>query len=383
MLKHISLLMLALMLATTQSVSAVEMHDLDQASVPANSRASKDRAAALRAALAAVIVKNAGDAAVLQNPLIAAQVKKPDSFLVQYGYEEKDGQLMLKGQFDERRVVQLLRQAQVPVWGKQRPLVLVWLSTLDDQQQRNLLSDASESDVRTQFNQDAQIQGLPLLFPVMDLDDMMQVSEADVRGNFPEAVSVPSARYHSDYFALASIQPLLDGQFSYQIDLYPMQQEDGLWRPLFETSMVVPTQADAVKQMVAGLSQYFVSQYAVADLGNNQTVSVGFAGIDSMAKLKALETYVGQLTVAKSAVIGSIQGNKVTFNFDLYGSSEDLRRQLSLEPRLQKLETGFDYGSDNQSFDNTGFDNSGYNSSDTSLQPTQPQVSQPMEYQWQ
>ncbi len=337
MLKHIFLLVLVFIPAFINPAFAVEVKGLDQASVPVESRSNADKNTALKAAMAKVIVKNTGDASVLQNPVIAAQVKNPNGFLVQFGYEDKEGQLYLKGQFDERRIIQLLRQAQVPVWGKQRPLVLVWLSFQDENMQRNLLSDASEQELRKLFEQDATDQGVPLLFPVMDLDDMMQVSEADVRGNFPEAVSSASGRYQADYFALANIQQQADGMTTYRFDLYPMKEDSGIWRPLTESAMTVVSDAEAVNAMVSGLSQYFVSQYAVADSGFNEEVSVVFEGIDTMTKLKALEQYVGQLTVAKTAVIASIQGAKVVYRFTLFGSEKDLERQLNLEPRLEAV----------------------------------------------
>ncbi|MGI2260830.1 DUF2066 domain-containing protein [Shewanella sp. GXUN23E] len=339
MFKHIFLLMTLVLALMGNSAFAVEVKGLDQASVPVASRSVADKNAALKAALAAVVVKNTGDETVLQNPVIAAQLNNPDAFLVQFGYEDQEGQLYLKGQFDERRVVQLLRQAQVPVWGKQRPLVLVWLATQDAQQQRTLLSDASMSDIRKLFKQDADAQGLPLLFPLMDLDDMMQVSEADVRGNFPSAIYQASTRYHADYFALASIQPLVDGRQSYRFYLYPMKQDETMWRPLLQLEQTVSADGDAVADMVTGLSQYFVSQYAVTDSGAGELVDVTFDGIDSMTRLTALETYVAQLAVARSAVIASIQGNRVTFRFTLYGTPEDLARQLGLESRLQRIDT--------------------------------------------
>ncbi|MCF1427510.1 MAG: DUF2066 domain-containing protein [Shewanella sp.] len=337
--KHIFLLMTLVLALTVNSAFAVEVKGLDQASVPVASRSVADKNIALKAALAAVVVKNTGDDKVLQNPVIAGQLNNPNAFLVQFGYEELDGQLYLKGQFDERRVVQLLRQAQVPVWGKQRPLILVWLSVQDAQQQRGLLSDASTSDIRTLFKQDAEAKGLPLSFPLMDLDDMMQVSEADVRGNFPSTIYQASTRYHADYFVLASIRLQADGRESYRFYLYPMKQNVTMWRPLLQSEQTVATDPNAVVNMVTALSQYFVSQYAVADSGAGEQVDVVFDGIDSMARLKALETYVAQLTVARSAVIARIQGNRVTYRFTLYGSPEELARQLNLESRLEHIDT--------------------------------------------
>ena len=47
---------------------------------------------------------------------------------------------------------------------------------------------------------------MPVIFPLMDLDDLMNVNEADVQGNFPNAVYPTSQRYQADYFVLATLE---------------------------------------------------------------------------------------------------------------------------------------------------------------------------------
>lgn len=332
-----SLLLCVIWALISPSAFAVEVSHLDQARVAVSSRGASERNAALDQAFSDVIVKNTGNPAVLSNPAIISALKQTDAYLTQYGYDEKAGQLYVKGQFDQRRITRLLRQAEIPVWGRQRPLVLIWLSTEGDDGQRHLLSDGAGSGLRQDFRLDARAKGMPMIFPVMDLDDLMLVGEADVRGNFPEAVSVASHRYKVDYFVLATMSRTDDGQFSYQLDLYPMKHEGSLWQPLFESHFTAPTEADAVHSMVSSLTQYFVSQYAVADTGTDEAVSLTFTGIDSQAQLVALEQYVKQLSVAKSAVIAQIHGDKVTFSLELFGNKADLKRQLNLDPRLSPV----------------------------------------------
>lgn len=335
--QRIALVSLLLSQMISANVGAVEVQHLDRAQIEVTSRSVSERNRALKEALEQVIVKNSGSSDALSNPVVAVQLANPDTFLTQYGYLEDNGKLLWRGQFDLRRIINLLRQAHLPVWSQQRPLVLFWLSVADQYGERKILNDAADSNLWHAFTDDAQAKGLPIIFPLMDLDDLMGVTEADVRGNFPATVKQSSTRYHTDYFVLANLWQNGTGSYSYRLALYPIEDESNLWQPLFETQQTFPTQMHCVTSMVSSLTQYFVSKYAVADKGTEQLVQLTFWGINSQEKLVDLERYMEHLSLAKSAVIAQIQGNKVTFNVELFGSQADLQRQLRLDSRIKPV----------------------------------------------
>ena len=315
---------------------AIEVTKLNEATVPVNSRSTADREIGLKQALADVIIKNSGTMVALSNPLIAEQLNNPNASLVQYGYVERNGQLMLRGKFEPRSITRILRKGQLPVWGKQRPLVLFWLSA-NINGERKIVNDASDSNLRQNFSQAANAKGLPIIFPIMDLDDLMTVSESDVRGNFPTNVSRASKRYFADYFVLANMQNSRDGKMTYQLNLFPMDKNGQLLQSLFSDQGKADNGADAVNVMINELTSYFVQQYAIADSGSIEEVFITLHGVNQIGKLVAIEQKIKQLSVVKSFYIVEIKDTSVTFFLDLYGSVKDLQRQLNLEDMITPI----------------------------------------------
>ncbi|NMH67066.1 DUF2066 domain-containing protein [Shewanella sp. SHSM-M6] len=314
------------------NVMAIEVSQLADAEVAVASRDAGERHQGLKTALQQVILKNAGDEAVLDNELIRAQLKSPEALLSQYGYVERDAKLWLQASYDRSRIIALLRQANLPVWGSQRPLTLVWLA-MENQEERLVLGDASALAERQQFSQFSAERGVPLLFPLMDLDDVMRVGVADVRGMFTEVVASASARYQADFFAIAALEPVA-GSIKYQLSLFPKGSAGVGTQPAFYHQGETADSAAAINEMMSALSRYFVAQYAIADSGEKQQSSVTFTGINQMKQLVEIEKYLQQLSVVNTTKLSRVQGDTVTFKLELFGSEADLQRLLSLEPKI-------------------------------------------------
>lgn len=76
----------------------------------------------------------------------------------QFGYDEIDGKLFLKVNFDHKRILALLRAAELPVWGKQRPLTLIWLVE-EGNDERQIINDASLVDSRQFLHKKLKAKG--------------------------------------------------------------------------------------------------------------------------------------------------------------------------------------------------------------------------------
>ena len=102
-------------------------------------------------------------------------------------------QFALSGQqltlrFDPARVDRLLRQANEPVWGLRRPLVLLWW--VDERNgSRQLMGESTAAEQWQQLSAAAVRRGLPLMLPLMDLDDSMAVASADLQERALDRVS--------------------------------------------------------------------------------------------------------------------------------------------------------------------------------------------------
>lgn len=319
----------------SQFCFAVEISKLNEATVAVNSRSGTDRELGLEQALSNVFIKNSGNLDVLNNPQVKRALENPNALLAQYGYFKKDDQLMLKGVFESRQITNILRKAELPVWGKQRPLVLLWLSqSLDGQ--REIVNDSSISELRSDFKQIASEKGLPLILPLMDLNDLMKVKETDIRGVFPSAVFDASKRYHADYFVLANMQNNTNGGIFYQFNLFSMDRNEHL-QSLYSAQKNAESKQVAVDTMINDLTSYFAGQYAVADSGMDEGVYLSLDGVSQLSQLTRIEKNIRQLSAVKSIKLVEVSGSKVTFSLELYSTISDLQRQLRLENTIKPV----------------------------------------------
>ncbi|HCD15300.1 MULTISPECIES: DUF2066 domain-containing protein [Shewanella] len=367
---------LSLFCATTL-VQAVEVKQLDEATVAVGSRSSAEKSKGLKKALEDVILKNSGSRSALESPEIQAKLANANALVSQFGYLDTDEGLKLKANFDHRKIVDMLRNAGLPVWGKQRPLTLFWLST-DINNERVILSDDSSAEERKAFADASMERGVPLMFPLMDLDDLMRINVNDVRGLFADTVATASARYQADFFAMGALEAN-GSEFNYQLVLYPKTDiSQSFGQPLLNRQGQAASKDEAVAEMMLSLSDYFVSRYAIADSGDGLLSKVRFTGISQMKQLVEIEAFLNQLSAVREASLSTLQGDSATFKVQLFGSEDDLKNLLRLEPRLSAAQSGFQDVADGQGYD-------GFNSLPQATENTEfnENVSQPLgPYQW-
>jgi hypothetical protein len=329
-------LALTILLVSPQ-IWAAEVSKLDEADIVVASRANDVKAKALTEALAAVFLKNSGTPAVLQHPLVKSQLKQPEVLLTQYGYTEKDGELLLKANFDHQRIINTLRQADLPVWGRQRPLTLLWLA-LDEGPEKVVLADSSASELRQEIELASNNKGIPLLLPVMDLDDLMAVNVTDVRGMFVEPVAKGSERYQADYFAMADFEQQ-GSKINFTVGLFDKTRTNGVLLPLLRQQGQADDIPAATQAVMGLLANYFVSQYAIAATGDGNQAEVTFMGLNKMTQVVALESYLRQLSAIKSIKVSRIKNDAISYQFELFGTEEDLKRLLNIDSRLNAIDT--------------------------------------------
>ncbi|PKH56868.1 DUF2066 domain-containing protein [Shewanella sp. Choline-02u-19] len=331
------LMIFALFASIPPLVTAAEVSKLDESLVAVESRANNLRSQAIKQAFKEVVLKNTGTRSALSHPDVVKQLASASSLMTQYGYQELDGELFIQVNFDHKRLISLLRQAGLPVWGRQRPLTLVWLVE-DVEDDKSILSDASSSTTRDAFNTQSANRGVPLVFPLMDLDDAMQVGVNDIRGQFTDNVANASLRYQSNYFIMATIEPQ-GAVLRYQMALYPRERADDASQltPLISANGEVSTVEQAVTAITAAASEYYVGQYAIADSGEKLTAKVAFTDVSQMKQLVEIEKYLNQLSAIKTVSVARIEGMTVEFNVALFGNEDDLHRLMKLDPRIEVI----------------------------------------------
>src|SRR5690606_27022870 len=115
----------------------------------------------------------------------------------------------------------LLDAANIPIWDRNRPSILVWLTVQDSSGQRTLLGSDSEHQIIDIIEQFSRERGVPFLFPILDLTDRRNLTPNQAWDLNSEALREASARYGAD--------SVLGGRLL----ITPNEDLVGLWQFIF------------------------------------------------------------------------------------------------------------------------------------------------------
>lgn len=215
---------IALALATAGRIAnAATFENLYSVTVARDPAAADQRAAAERAAMAKLLIRVTGRRDAALDPLLAPLLATPSAYLSSYGLDRQGRSLV---GFSRARVEQTLTSLGIPVWGGERPLTLLWIAVDDGAGGRALLGAVEAGDrnpeltpatstllatVRTELGAVADERGLPVVLPLLDLQDLGLVSFTDVWGGFEDRVLVASQRYGADAVLIGRVRPGIVG----------------------------------------------------------------------------------------------------------------------------------------------------------------------------
>jgi len=155
-----------------------------------------------------VLIKVTGNPDVDKNPLIRTNLKRADYFVHDYSYlsETPDAaHYLLQITYEPSDIKRLLQNAKVSSWGDSRPLILVWLVVTNKQQDPNIISNEDGSKVYKSIRQAGKKYGLPLIFPVMDVEELADVSPGDVTNVSMNVLNRAAKRYAPDAQLIGAI----------------------------------------------------------------------------------------------------------------------------------------------------------------------------------
>ncbi|MTI63983.1 DUF2066 domain-containing protein [Methylophaga sp.] len=204
-----------ILLSLTFGSQAAEVDNLYQASTPVSSRDQQERAKLMPQLLQQVMLKVVGNQALLETAPLAPVLSRAEQFMQQYEYRRTNiigadltqpDELSLSMRFDPAAVNRAVKELQLPVWGNNRPDILIW-AVVDNNGEASILGlESSPMGVFRPLNQAADQRGLPILLPLMDLQDQGALSVADIREDNQAAIDAASDRYGADIVMTSVMQ---------------------------------------------------------------------------------------------------------------------------------------------------------------------------------
>ena len=323
-------LWLAAMLASflVSPAAAVSVAGLYEALVPVEKDTQAQRAAAFTEAMGIVLVRLTGrpDARVMDE---TAEIRRAAERYVQQYRMTREGQLWVA--FDGAALGVALAQRGLPIWGSERPAVLLVLAVDQGGGARFVLSAEDEvpdpvaEELRQQMTALADYRGLPIVLPLMDAQDRSVISFSEVWGGFDQAVEAAGDRYGTDAVLLGRLST--DAAFRTRWTLYSGGQSYR-W-------------TGGIEDGIQGASDRFAQRYAVST-GAAVEGEVGLAvrGVSSLRDYGRVLDYLEGLTAVRSISVRSLRNDTVVFGLELLGSVENVDRAIRLGSLLQADSAG-------------------------------------------
>ena len=302
--------------------TAVEVPTLYTAKVPFDSQARNARNSAYELALAEVLLRVSGSELGTNRSAIRELFPNPASYVMQYRSGANE---TLWVSFDGLAVEQTLRAAGQAVWGADRPLTLVWLAVDWGQGSREVI--AADDPDRTQrqsrsINRNKQLRervlaiaeqrGLPVVFPLLDTEDLQSVTFSDIWGGFDERIIDASKRYDVDSILIGRIRASSSRRENWT---YFFSGDERSWNGPPET-------------VVGQVADLLAAEFAAGGDAPVRTVALSVSGVESVQAYGSLQSLLADVSLIENFVITEVSGDRVSYRVDVRGGADRLSRAL-------------------------------------------------------
>ncbi len=309
-----------------------------RASVPVKTQSSAERKQATEDAFLQVLVRMSGTMAVELEDNILQKLGNAWRYVEQYQYEPLASEALEAEGYRENLILsfspvavrRVLDQAQMPFWSVNRPSTLVWLVEDDAELGKQLLNQYSETPVIQALSDAADVRGLPLTFPVLDMEDRLALSAEDVWDVNDEAIMAASERYAADVILVGrysrtsrgelwSIWQFFHAGATRSYDSRVLLAEEGTVDARFGADALFPL-ADFLSARYAILNRGEVAGRLVLQLG----------GVTDFSAYRRSLDYLGGLAAVSNLHVAAVRGDTMLLFLESEASVEKLMSTIAL-----------------------------------------------------
>jgi hypothetical protein len=326
-------LFIALILLTlTANSYAAEVKNLYQASAPVSSRDLQEREQKAPELLRQVMLKLVGNEAVLNAAPTQSVLDEASNLVQKYEYQRtnivsadltRPDQLSLKLSFERGAVNKAIHSLNLPMWGRVRPDILIW-TAIDNGGQQSLLG--LESDLQGVFKPltaAADRRGLPVLMPLMDLQDQQALRFDDVWQGQQSAINTASERYEADVVLTLKLQ--INGQ---QVKASWVASGDSINNSWQTQGSLDEALTQGIGQLADSLSQQYTQ--VVATGGATQWLNMQVSNVLSYADFNRLMQYLQELDLISDVRVNNLSEQQLDLDVSFHGSLDVLQRTLAV-----------------------------------------------------
>ena len=309
---------------------AVQLEGLYSASVVVADQSQAVRNAAMNEVLKKVVQKVSGRRQELDNPSLQAALSNVGSYVEQFQYktlEEETASYRLTISFQKSALDNVLQQFSVPIWGKNRPEILLWLA-VDDGVRRYILADEQVAESVLSAAADS---GLPITLPLFDLDDQRALSFNDVWAGFSDQVLNASQRYSVKHVVHGRLLKVSANEWRLSGQLLNGRKQDSML--LQQGNM-----DNVLTRFLAETVEHLADVYAPRGTVQQRQIKIHISGIKDLAKLAEVTDYLSSLDRVKTVAWEALQGTKLELLLSISGEIAVLQDIIALNKVLSPVE---------------------------------------------
>lgn len=309
--------------------SAAEVTDLYQAQAVVESQSEQDRQRLAPELLKQVLIKVVGDSRAVEQADVSALTTDAQRYIDQFFYQQKpdpesesgEQQLILTVDFNPNGINTALQRIGLPVWDRIRPESLIWLA-VDNNGNQQLVGEADGDSLLSYIEQAAQHRGIPILLPLMDLEDQTQLTFNDVATGNNNAIKQASERYAPSVIVTARLRGNDDAtEISWQAIL---GEETERWSSQGAVK-------EAIQKGVNGLADRLGSRLNMTLSRAGETeMAIQVSDVQDYEGYTRLMDYLGTLQAVTDIKVGSLGSEKLDLILVIQAEPEKFRQLLSL-----------------------------------------------------
>lgn len=325
-------LLLMFALLVTSSAQALPVDGLYGQEIVVDNQSEAARERAYREAFARVIVKVTGERRWLEHPRIQDAGQRASAYVAEVSYRTVGLERRLDVRFDQSLIDELLNDAEIPVWDRNRASILLWITVQESDGRRTMLGSSSDHVLLMQARDFADRRGVPVLIPLLDLTDRRMVSVEQSWQLDADALREAGQRYGAD--------SVLAGRLL----ITPNNEVVGLWQFLFRDQVHVFDHVDnsvmtymdfPLDEVTARLADHF--GLVLSEFEQQDEVRLRIEGITDLANHTALMSYLASLSVVRDVNVSALRADTVELSVQLAGTRQHLTEFISLGRDLQPV----------------------------------------------
>jgi hypothetical protein len=314
---------------------ALPVQGLYQEEIAVTNQGEQERRRAYTEAFARVITKVTGERRWLQHPEVAAAIRGADRYVAEVSFRSSGvvGQQggLLDVRFDRPMIDSLLNQGNIPVWDNNRASILLWLTVQDTDGRRVMLGSSAEHTLLDQVRQFADERAVPVLIPILDLEDHRLVTPAQAWALDTEALGRAADRYAAD--------SVLAGR----VLVTPAGELVGFWQLVFRDDVqifdhigMLDTYMDLpLDRASTRLASHF--GLVPSEFEREDQVSIRVDGVSDLESHTQLIRYLEGLSVVQQVQVSALRPEGLDLNLRLLGSQQIFVDFVSLGRDLQPV----------------------------------------------